>query len=298
MNCSVLRPFFASLTALTLLALVSGCVDTLPTAAETAAYDTQAGALTAPAKPLPYGAAISQTAKTNQALQWTWAAPANGTFVVKVSNWKKAPMLAKLQRLVMGGAWQNLQTKACTGSCELGVTPSSAGAYRLDLSGASSGLSVTAALTCQKGACLAPVAATTSCPATPQLAATAAKQGVTKNVLPWAKGLLWMSESDYPFDAVGLPSTAKGAPTSAELIAALGLPATTPSEVWPTDKLYSGLVAQGKDAGLVKAIRSAVEAQGTGFTVIRVGTIQVQIYVVGRSSCGALVGLHTVSIET
>ncbi|MBI5611359.1 MAG: hypothetical protein HY902_20975 [Deltaproteobacteria bacterium] len=310
MNQSRLCPLFvrACVPLALLAALATGCTDALPTPAESAAesdpeWDSQHGALAAPAaKPLAFGTAVTQNAKPGQTLLWTWTAAAGGTFSVKVSNWKKAWMLAKLQRQLPSGAWQTVQTQGGAGGCLLSATPGSLGQYRLAVTGPGSGVGVTASLSCTKGVCAPPV-----CPATAQAAAQAAKAQVVKNVLPWAKGVLWMSESDYPFDAVGLASapaanlstaTLSPTPSPAELLAALGLPATAPTQTWPADKLYAALVQQGQNAAKIQALRSAVEAQGTGWTVIRVGTVQVQLYLVGRSPCGALVGLHTVSIET
>ncbi len=291
-----------------LAALALACTDALPSPAESTSeasspWDSQSGALSeAPAKPLPFGTAVTQSAKTSQTLLWTWTAAAGGTFSVKISNWKKAWMLVKLQRKLPSGLWQTLQTQGGAGGCQLGATPSSPGQFRLAVSGPVGGVGVTASLSCNKGVCAPPV-----CPATAQAAADTAKAQVVKNVLPWAKGVLWMSESDYPFDAVGLPplpgaplstATLPIQPTPAELLAALGLPANTPTQTWPADKLYAALVQQGQNPGKIQDLRSAVEAQGTGWTVIRVGTVQVHVYLIGRSPCGALVGLHTVSIET
>lgn len=289
-----LRPFSGPLACLLLLALAAGCADTLPAPQETESYDAQAGPLTSQVvKALAFGSAATQTAKKDQALVWVWSALAKGTFSVKVSNWKKAWMVAKLQRLQASGVWQTVQVQGGAASCLLGVTPASPGQYRLVVTGATAGVGVTASLACTKGVCAPP-----SCPASPQLAAQAAASQVTKNVLPWAQGVTWMSESDYPFDAVGLVGTVAGTPTPTELLNALGLSAATQTEVWPADKLYASLVDQGMKSDAIGDLRQAVEAQGTAWTVIRVGKAQVQLYLVGRSPCGALIGLHTVSIET
>ena len=45
-------------------------------------------------------------------------------------------------------------------------------------------------------------------------------------------------------------------------------------------------------------MRQVLEERMTELTVIRVGTIQVHVYVIGRTGCGEIAGLTTVSIET
>ena len=51
-------------------------------------------------------------------------------------------------------------------------------------------------------------------------------------------------------------------------------------------------------AARFRALRAVMEANLTDLTVIRVGEISIDVYFVGRSACGDLVGLETTSIET
>ena len=47
-----------------------------------------------------------------------------------------------------------------------------------------------------------------------------------------------------------------------------------------------------------KALRTVLETNLTDLTVIRIGEIAIDVYIVGVSSCGELVALKTVSVET
>jgi hypothetical protein len=116
-----------------------------------------------------------------------------------------------------------------------------------------------------------------------------------------SRGLLYTSESDYPFDYVSYPTAPLGRLTGAQLLATLGRPADTAVEVRTLDRVFSHLVnpeVTGDDAPRFAALERTIRQRLTYVQVFAVGTIQVHLYVVGRDRCGALVGLHTISIET
>jgi hypothetical protein len=119
-----------------------------------------------------------------------------------------------------------------------------------------------------------------------------------------ADGMLFMSESDYPLTYVGW--TGEGAPTAANLSALLGVQAGTLVEQRSFAQTMDHL-GEAYDPGdpyiveyaqTFRALREVMEANLTDLTVIRVGEISIDVYFVGRSSCGDLVGLKTTSIET
>ncbi len=119
-----------------------------------------------------------------------------------------------------------------------------------------------------------------------------------------ADGMLYMSESDYPLTYVGWAG--EGAPTVAKLSALLSVPAGTLVEEYAFSELMDRL-GEAYDPGdpyiveyaaKFRALREVMEANLTDLTVIRVGEISIDVYFVGRSSCGDLVGLKTTSIET
>jgi hypothetical protein len=47
-----------------------------------------------------------------------------------------------------------------------------------------------------------------------------------------------------------------------------------------------------------RKLRSLLEANLQGITVLKVGRIEVEVYFVGRTRCGDVAGLRTTAIET
>jgi hypothetical protein len=104
-----------------------------------------------------------------------------------------------------------------------------------------------------------------------------------------SEGLFYLSESDHPFDYVSYLNAPAGRTiTTSQFLRVLGVPASTPIEVRPLDRVLSRL----------PTLERTVRQRLTFVQVFAVGTIQVHLYIVGRDRCGALVGLHTLSIET
>jgi hypothetical protein len=117
-------------------------------------------------------------------------------------------------------------------------------------------------------------------------------------------GMTYMSESDYPLTPMTFAG--QGAPTVAKLRALTNTPAAAVVEerafssvmsnlttVWDPDDAYSV-----EYAGKWAALRDVLQLQLTNLTVIRIGEISIDVYIVGESACGDLVGVKTTSIET
>lgn len=119
-----------------------------------------------------------------------------------------------------------------------------------------------------------------------------------------ADGMLYMSESDYPLTYVGWDG--QGAPTAATLATLLGVSADTlvEEQSWSETMNSLGEAYDPTDPYIVeyarrfRDLRAVMEANLTDLTVIRVGEISIDVYFVGKSACGDLVGLKTTSIET
>lgn len=113
-----------------------------------------------------------------------------------------------------------------------------------------------------------------------------------------------MSESDYPLTYVGWDG--QGAPSVGKLTTLLNVTAGTLVEErsWSDTMDRLGEAYDPTDPYIVeyaakfRALRAVMEANLTNLKVIRVGTISIDVYFVGTSSCGDLVGLKTTSIET
>jgi len=120
------------------------------------------------------------------------------------------------------------------------------------------------------------------------------------------EGLTFPSESDYPFVYAERPSTGTGAITATAFRAAFAVPAGQAIEVRSLEQTFRWIATERPDmdaderalARRYAALRDALSANLTDVQVFRFGTVQVQVYLVGRTRCGSLAGLQTVAIET
>lgn len=122
-------------------------------------------------------------------------------------------------------------------------------------------------------------------------------------LLKASEGLLYMSESDYPFSYFSFSNTSK-LPTPQQFLQLIGQTGQ-PIEQVKFDDLFNRLTKiepgmdeqQIKSAKRYRGLEKVFKATSTDLTIYRVGTIQVQVYITGVNSCG-LSGLKTISIET
>lgn len=124
----------------------------------------------------------------------------------------------------------------------------------------------------------------------------------TDAVTPYLGTLLFLSESDRPLDVVSFPGAGTTAPTAASVMALVHATAGSTSVQRGIENFYIRLEAD--DVGAA-AVRAAFEAQLTDVVFINVykpsssvDRALVDVYVVGRTSTGDLVGLHSISVET
>lgn len=120
----------------------------------------------------------------------------------------------------------------------------------------------------------------------------------------FADGLLMPSESDYPFTPFRWPGPS---PISAPaLLTHLGLPPETLVEERDFKLFFDRLATfqewhADEDRPKVArfaALRNALTARLRDLVVYRVGTIQIHVFIVGRSTSDELIGLRTLLIET
>jgi len=124
----------------------------------------------------------------------------------------------------------------------------------------------------------------------------------TAAVAPHLDTLLFMSESDRPLDVVSFPGAGDTAPTAASVAALVNAAPGSTSVQRGVENFYNNLEAD--DAGAA-AVRAAFEAQLTDVVYVAVykpaGSIDralVDVYLVGRTRSGDLVGLHAIAVET
>lgn len=119
-----------------------------------------------------------------------------------------------------------------------------------------------------------------------------------------AGGLLMPSETDAPFTPV---HWAGAWPLSPERVRArLGLPPATPVERRPVARLFAALTrvydpgdaAAEARAARFAALRREVEGRLHDPAVYRVGSIKIDVLILGRAPSGAAIGLRTTVVET
>jgi hypothetical protein len=129
-------------------------------------------------------------------------------------------------------------------------------------------------------------------------------------LLEWASnGLLYTSESDYPF--VHFLRARTGQPTNAPLSVAefrslLGIAPGTVVEIITLDAFFARHIERVDPADDVAQalipryveLRETLRTSLSQVVVYRVGTIAIDCYVVGFNAIGDLEGLKTISIET
>ncbi|MEP6733316.1 MAG: nuclease A inhibitor family protein [bacterium] len=175
---------------------------------------------------------------------------------------------------------------------------------------------------------LAALLATSACTATSDIAAPTAPAAVATNLLPIAlpaigivpgterllleavsNGLLYTSESDYPFvyfRHAGLHNPAQPALSAAAFGSLVGIAPNTPIEVISLDAFFARHIervdpSDAAGRALIPRfilLRETLRRSLSHTRVYRVGTIAIDCYIVGFDVNGDLQGLTTIAIET
>jgi hypothetical protein len=119
-----------------------------------------------------------------------------------------------------------------------------------------------------------------------------------------ARGLLFMSESDYPVEVVRWQNVSDVTPAYLRALAGEG--ASAPVEVVSAEDFFRAATSepQWKGADEIATARRfqkllrLLGGQLRDVKAYRVGTINVAIYVVGRSPAGNWLGVSTRAVET
>lgn len=102
------------------------------------------------------------------------------------------------------------------------------------------------------------------------------------------RGLTHMSESDYPFEVF---DWGEAEPTPEFLRGLDGLGADAPVETRSPAEFFRG-------ANSFQTLRRLLEENLSDLKVFRVGTINIPVYVAGRSASGSWLGVSTRVVET
>jgi len=103
-------------------------------------------------------------------------------------------------------------------------------------------------------------------------------------------GLLYPSESDEPFEVFCWPATG----AARQQVAAHAQGEMVEISV---DEFFAPL-ADADDADRFANLRRALETRLTGLQVLRVGKVNVEIFLIGRTPAGEWAGLRTLAVET
>jgi hypothetical protein len=127
---------------------------------------------------------------------------------------------------------------------------------------------------------------------------------IMKEIEQAARGLLLMSEADYPFEPLHLEGT--DAPSAPLLRRLAGVPTEAPVETADLGRLLRpSLLIEVRGDGTVPAsaqraedLLRALRENLSDVTAYRVGEINIAVYVLGRSPGGGWLGVSTRVVET
>jgi hypothetical protein len=112
------------------------------------------------------------------------------------------------------------------------------------------------------------------------------------------KGLLYPSETDKPFEPFSW-GKADGDLTPQKVAALVKAPAGTAVAQQSLADFFQYLTANGTDhAAEFRQLQQVIGKQLAGAQVFRVGSVTLDVYIVGRTSDGEWAGLKTQSVET
>lgn len=118
-----------------------------------------------------------------------------------------------------------------------------------------------------------------------------------------SEGLLWLSESDYPFKTIYFDNAEN---LDAKLREVTNCSLETKIEVEEPEKFFSQVVKEEDwyneeemaECKRYQALTNLLQTHLTDIKVYRVGETEVNCYILGQTESGAIIGLSTISVET
>jgi Nuclease A inhibitor-like protein len=132
---------------------------------------------------------------------------------------------------------------------------------------------------------------------------TSAKEGLMQQdglapLREASQGLLYPSETDAPFEPFSW-GKAEGDLTPQKAARLAGVPAGAPVEQQSLADFFKYLTADGaENADKYKKLQQAIGATLSGARVFRIGRVNIDVYIVGKTKDGHWAGLKTRSVET
>ena len=129
---------------------------------------------------------------------------------------------------------------------------------------------------------------------------------IVKTLADASKNLLMPSESDYPFEPFIRPRQPQQALTTKEILQLKNHPVDAPVETVDLDYLFRNVAqekewhdeAQKKNVPKFKSLVETLKANLSDLKVYRVGTTNIDVYIVGKTKEGDIAGLATKVVET
>ena len=116
--------------------------------------------------------------------------------------------------------------------------------------------------------------------------------------------LLYPSEGESRYETINLPDPGGSGPiTPARLLDLLALDPLLQTETRTIPALFDSLLGAGPDRAQYQLVLDTLQSSLTDLTVIRIipaapHASEIEVHVVGRTPCGEIAGLKTISIET
>lgn len=119
-----------------------------------------------------------------------------------------------------------------------------------------------------------------------------------------SSGLLYMSESDYPFEVFFWVAVAPMTPE--KVLHQTGYPQDTPVEIVEFDRFFRRVTTpqdwhtpeEQETVAQYQALVDTLKANLSNLEVYRVGSIEIDVYIVGQTPTGYSAGLSTRAVET
>ena len=120
------------------------------------------------------------------------------------------------------------------------------------------------------------------------------------------KGLVWMSESDYPFAVLNWEFGEKVSLDNQVVLQTTKHALDTPIKVIEFDDFFQGVITpkgwhDAEESEMVNRYQELVRIMKqylSDLKVYKVGEVEIDVYIIGRTNTGYYAGLATVSIET
>lgn len=129
---------------------------------------------------------------------------------------------------------------------------------------------------------------------------------ITEKLKQASDGLLMMSESEYPFEVFLWTNQAQKRLTNQKLLELTGHPPETSVETVDLDYLFRNCAIEKKwhdevqkqDVQKYQSLIKTLKDNLSDIQVYRLGTISIDVYIVGKIPSGDLAGISTKVVET